>query len=257
MQTDTSPPTFWKIVAVSGGFATWRQITTAADVTMSAIATILGSEPAWWIDGITSTITDAGGGVASSATDASGNGQDATFGSGARPSIIASGLNSKRTLRFTTAQYGGNAGTVNPTPGTQFTYAFMIAKMITNVANGCYLTLGTAGQLAVYHDSGQNPTSYNGTVKPGPTTPSGTWHRFEALFSNSSSDYTAVDGTPGTLGNAGNNAISAGYTLNGNINGTGLGNVEFATSFVWRGAAAPTSPQRAALASWASTLWGI
>ncbi|MFA5186976.1 MAG: hypothetical protein WC551_10890 [Patescibacteria group bacterium] len=60
----------------------------------------LASPPSFWLD-YTSTVTDAGGGACSQWNDISGNAWHVTQSSaGARPTIIASGLNGKRTISF-------------------------------------------------------------------------------------------------------------------------------------------------------------
>jgi len=93
----------------------------------------LGSEPAWHFDGTASTIVDAGGGVASSASDTSGHGVNLTWASGARPAIHLTGLNGKPTLAHSTSQFGGNAAYVMPAPGTTLTYGFAIARCVSTV----------------------------------------------------------------------------------------------------------------------------
>lgn len=252
LQTDTSPPTLWKVLTVSGGVGTWTRIDTGAE--SSALAAILGAEPAWWIDGITSTIVDAGGGVASSASDASGHGFNATFGSGARPSIIANGKNGKRTLRFTSAQFGGNAGFAAPAPGTTPVYTFMVVKSATAAASSVFLSTGAN---AIYIGGGPAVADYNGGTGPFSSviTP-GTWYIVEVLRTNQNTDYAQLNGSGGTVGTSAGNTANTGFTLNAFSGGTQGGDNEYATIFEWLGTP-PDSTKRTALRAWANGLWNV
>lgn len=251
-QTDTTPPTRWIVDSVSGGVGTWTQLNTTADTSSTSPTTILGSAPAWWIDGVTSTIIDAGGGLASSASDASGHAIDATFTSTHRPSIISSGLNSKRTLRFTSSQYGGNSSYVAPAPGTTASYFFAVVKAAT-ATNGT-LVINT-GSNNIYWGAGPTVQDFNGAGGGGSSVlTAGTWGVLEILRSNQGTDYVQFGGVTGTAGNAGNTA-NTGWSLNANSGG-GLGSDnEFATVFQWLGT--PTPTQRAQLRAWANSVWGV
>lgn len=247
-QTDTGE--IYYLASQASGVPTWRQIPTTADG--SAIASILGSEPSWWIDGVTSTIIDAGGGLASAASDASGHGVDAAFATGHRPSIIASGLNGKRTLRFTSSQYGGNSSFVSPAPGTTASYFFAVVKSTT--ATGGTLIINT-GSNNIYWGAGPTVSDFNGGSGGSSSSLSaGTWGVLEILRSNQATDYVQIGGVTGTAGNAGNTA-NTGWSLNANSGG-GIGSDdEFATVFQWLGTPSPT--QRAQLRAWANSVWGV
>lgn len=256
MQTDTSPPTFWKLVALSGSLPNvtpqWRKVATESD--QSAVGTILGAEPAWWIDGVSSTIVDAGSSLASSASDASGHGFDATFTSTHRPLIVASGLNGKRTLRFTSSQYGGNASFAAPAPGTTPIYTFMVVKTATAVASTVFLGTGSNN---IYVGTGPRVDDYNGGTGPFSSvlTP-GTWYILEILRTNSNTDYIQLGGTGGTVGTSAGNAANTGYTLNATSAGAQGNDCEYATAFQWVGTP-PDNTKRTALRAWANGVWGV
>lgn len=212
---------------------------------------ILGAQLAWWIDGVTSTLVDAGGGVLSSATDASGHGFDATFTVGHRPSIIASGLSGHPTFRCTTAQYGGNSSFTAVAPGTTPQYYFMVVKSTSLPLSGVFLGTAAAGNFFV--GGGSTIADFNGGGGATSTAlTAGVWYIVEAFRSNSASDYVQINGVTGTAGNAGNNAQTA-YMLNANTGGAQGNDCEFATAFEFLGT--PTPTQRTNLRAWARTVW--
>jgi hypothetical protein len=218
---------------------------------------ILGSQPAWMVDGSAGTLVDAGGGVASAWNDSSGNSRNFSAAGAARPSIIASGLNSKTTCRFSTANFM-TANYLSPTPGTQASYFFGIIKLVTLNVSSRLLTMGGGGVSAFYASAANQYNDFNGAGVPSTGLVSaGTWYRFECQRSNSGTDYIQFAGTATpTVGNAGNAvADSSNITLNADLAGTNAGNAEYAELFQWLGI--PTAPQRAALAAYSLAKWGV
>lgn len=217
-------------------------------------ASILGSQPAWWLDGSAGSLVDAGGGVASSWADSSGNALTATFAVGQRPTINAAGKNGKTTASFSALQFGGNASFAGPAPGTTLSYFFAIARPISVPDPAVLVCNGTNN---VYTTNMKALTDNNGLAGAiSPIMNPGTWYRIEILRTNSASDYIALNGTTGTLGSAGNNA-GTGYYLNGTNTGGALANWEYAEIFQWTGATAPDATKRAALAAYSSSKWAV
>jgi hypothetical protein len=245
--------------ATSAGGAQASAAGVAVTVQANSPAGILGSQPAWWLDASAGTLTDAGGGVCSQWADSS-TGHTAvnfTFSGAQRPTIISGGLNAKNTLRFSTSQRGGNASFVTPAPGTTPSYFCAIAKEIVIQNPGIICSRGSSGTVSNTYFNGAVMLDANPT--PGPMSAANltanTWHRIEWLESNSASNYCEINGSAGSLGNAGNNTCTGVY-LNSNYDGSlGYGNWEFAEIFQWHGV--PSAPQRATLAAYFSSKWGV
>jgi len=218
---------------------------------------ILGSAPAWWVDASAGTLVDAGGGLASSWTDSSGNGVNFTFGAGQRPTIATSFLNSKTVARFDATTFGSAAYT-SPTPGTQASYLFAVFRLVSNIPSSRLLSLGSAsGASAIYVSAGPSINDYNGLV--GGFTNNltlGTWYRLEVYRSNSASDYVQANGAGASVNPCGNTAqVGNIITLNGDAGGGNNGNADIAEFFEWIGT--PTAPQRAQLAAYSLAKWGV
>jgi hypothetical protein len=214
---------------------------------------ILGSAPAWWLDGSAGTLVDAGAGLCSQWTDSSGSGVNFTFAGAARPAIITGGLNSKATLRFSTTNYGGNAGFATPAPGTTPSYWFAIAKEITIQAPGVLCSRGASANT--YTEAGGKLVDTNPSgVGFSNVLTANTWYRFEWIESNQASDYVQNNGGGSATGNAGNTA-GVGIYLNATSAGAFPGNWEIAEIFQWFGD--PSAPQRSQLALYSLAKWGV
>lgn len=248
-----SDHSLWVVVFNGTGYS-WGPLCAGPEAVGSALFGIMGAEPSWWIDGIASTIVDAGGGIASSATDASGHGFDATFTSTHRPSIITSGLSGHPTLRFSSSQYGGNSSFTAAAPGTTSQYFFMVVKSATLAASSIFLGTSAGGNL--YVGAANKVNDFNAGAGPiSDVMTAGTWYILEALRTNQATDYVQLNGTGGTVGaSAGNNAQTA-YMLNATTAGAQINDCEYATAFEYNLATPPTPTQRANMRAWARSVW--
>ncbi len=220
-------------------------------------ASIFGVNPAWWLDASAGTLTDAGAGACSAWADSSPNGRNFVQATGAnRGTIIATGLNSKKTIRFTTSQFMTMAGYTMPQPSVTMSYFTAIVKPVTNNINTVLLGIGSGSSC--FQDSGNRLVGYDGTIaNSSPALTAGTWYRVEVLFSNQATDYAAIGGTAGTLASGGNNVPSAGMSINANSSGTQGANFEFAELLMINRASVPTTTERSKMAAYFLAKWGV
>jgi hypothetical protein len=132
---------------------------------------------------------------------------------------------------------------------------WMIVRTAAVIGTARWLAFGqTSGASAIYNVAG--PNDYNGSSGGAATIAVNTWCRLEVLRSNQGTDYVQINGV-GSAANAGNSASpgGAGVTIAADFNGLNPNAFDAAECFQWHGV--PTAPQRAALAAYALTKWGV
>lgn len=224
MQTDTSPPTFWKLVSITGSLPTvtptWRQVTTAADLFSGNFLSVLpGAFQIMVSDqGVTngSTIVRA---------DQSGNGKDYSA-TGHNPTV-ASTLNSRATLLFNgSSQYMGSALAL-ASPSTTPWEMVMVCKLNAYTSGGRLVSDSTAE--LVYQSGSPGISLYAGGV--GATTSAlttGSWKLVKARATDSASDLIQAGSAVAVMGAGATMGATSGWAIAADPAGGNYSNIEVA-----------------------------
>lgn len=203
-------------------------------------------------------VTQSGGSVSDWAGQAAG--LHAVQGTTANmPTVVASGLNTHTTLRFTKANTQRLViGTLNlPAPGTTPSFFWGVVKPVTVTTNDTVFAGGASTTTRLFEATGQVKAS-NGVTGAAVTFTAGTWYRYELLFANSASaDYLKVGASSTGTGTAwGNNDPAAGAITIGAqaTGGTNPADFELACFGIWNGK--PSGAELSALDAWVTGYYG-
>jgi hypothetical protein len=172
----------------------------------------------------------------------------ATGGPNSEPSVLFDGANDVMS----------NALLDRPAPGTQVSFFWGVLRAVTWGPADSFWSAGVgASFLRVFQASGSpNTLQANqvfGNLHGGFTL--GSYKRFEALFSNSTSDYVKAGAfAPSTGTNTGNDDPAAGFQIAAAPNIASFGNIEVCEFWIF--SAEPSPAQKAALDAYVTARYG-
>jgi len=249
MQTDTSPPTFWKLLSIASpgpsATPTWGRVDSGPEVTATGPLVIMAGHIRFGFSGDVGLSTTAW-------TDQGPNNRNLS----GTCAVAAAALGGKNCMSTNGTTHSMSATFATPAPGTSPTYLWVIARNDTNT-NGFAEVVSLEGSngMSIVRDTGAGEiclTTPGLSIRHVGGFTSGAFKRIRAAFTNSASDLLQVGS-----GSAVNGAPSANTAGNGLYLGTSNGTAAINTyAEIWAFDQDPGSTNLAALDAWASAKYG-